>query len=420
MGDKFEIKNYQKENDIEMDIELDEYIIFPNDNIKGKIHLKPKNKKVKFDLKNLKIILKLTQFMKYEFQYEGITGKTEESNLKINTTPPYEIHRNYDESISIELQLAKKDNFYPSFEFRKKNYFIFVRHLFTIELPELKIAQSKGIIICKYPEKIENIIKEEKLDKIKYFTIFKDVQTKKGKIAYEFQIKKLIFSLDEKIPIKLTVNKTDLKDVDIKSIEFTLEKILKITDKISLKFWGEDSRVKKITIFSKKYEDDEVKNKIMKYLENIEIDKNDLPEFVKKNNEPKVYAKEISRFIKFDDDFIERDELRFELNPSIKTDLFFCEYKVILNIKFNKKLDEIKDEFLIDLYTLKPNVIDKNNEHYFKIEESSSFETQTGEQTDYDNLEEENKNDDDFINMDKKDYRSALNDKNDINKKSKK
>ena len=420
MGDKFEIKKYQKENDIEMDIELDEYIIFPNDTIKGKIHLKPKNKKVKFDLKNLKIILKLTQFMKYEFQYEGITGKTEESNLKINTTPPYEIHRNYDESISIELQLAKKDNFYPSFEFRKKNYFIFVRHLFTIELPELKIAQSKGIIICKYPEKIENIIKEEKLDKIKYFTIFKDVQTKKGKIAYEFQIKKLIFSLDEKIPIKLTVNKTDLKDVDIKSIEFTLEKILKITDKISLKFWGEDSRVKKITIFSKKYEDDEVKNKIMKYLENIEIDKNDLPEFVKKNNEPKVYAKEISRFIKFDDDFIERDELRFELNPSIKTNFFFCEYKVKLNIKFNKKLDEIKDEFLIDLYTLKPNVIDKNNEHYFKIEESSSFESQTGEQTDYDNLEEENKNDDGFINMDKKDYHSALNDKNDINKKSKK
>lgn len=145
-----------------------------------------------------------------------------------------------------------------------------------------------------------------------------------------------------------------------------------------------------------------------------------MPEFVKKNNEPKVYAKEIARFIKFDDDFIERDELRFELNPSIKTNFFFCEYKVKLNIKFNKKLDEIKDEFLIDLYTLKPNVIDKNNEHYFKIEESSSFETQTGEQTDYDNLEEENKNDDGFINMDKKDYRSALNDKNDINKKSKK
>ena len=176
--------------------------------------------------------------------------------------------------------------------------------------------------------------------------------------------------------------------MDIKSIEFTLEKILKITDQISFKFFGEDSRVKKITIFSKKYEDDEVKNKIMKFLENVEIDKNDLPEFVKKDNEPKAYAKEIARFIKFDDDFIERDELRFELNPSIKTDLFFCEYKVILNIKFNKKLDEIKDEFLIDLYTLKPNVIDKNNEHYFKIEESSSFETQTGQQTDYDNLEE--------------------------------
>ena len=174
-------------------------------------------------------------------------------------------------------------------------------------------------------------------------------------------------------------------------------------------------------MFSKKYEDDEVKNTIMEFFENAEIDKNDLPEFVKENNEPKVYAKEIARFIKLDDDFIERDELRFELNPSIKTDLFLCEYKVKLNIKFNKnELKEINEEFLIDLYTLKPKVIDKNIEHYFKTKQSSSFEIQTEQQTDYDNLEEQNKNDDGFINMDKKDYHSALNDKNDINKKSKK
>ena len=47
-----------------------------------------------------------------------------------------------------------------------------------------------------------------------------------------------------------------------------------------------------------------------------------MPEFVKENNEPKVYTKEIARFIKLDDDFVERDEQRIELNPSIKTDFF--------------------------------------------------------------------------------------------------
>ena len=421
MDNKFELKNYQKENDIEMEIELDDYIIFPNDEIKGKIHLKPKNQKVKYDLEKLNIILKLTQFTKYEFLYEGSTGKKEESKLIINIISEKYGCYNNKESIDISLIVPKIKDFYPSFEFKKKNYFLFVRHLFTIELPELKIAQSKGIIVCKFPETIENIIKKEKLGKTKYFTIFKDVQTKKGKIAYEFQIKKLIFSLDEKIPIKLTVNKKDLEDVDIKSIEFTLEKILKITDKTSLKFWGEDSRVKKIIMFSKKYEDDEVKNAIMEFLENAEIDKNELPEFVKENNEPKVYAKEIARFIKLDDDFVERDELRFELNPSIKTKLFLCEYKVKFNIKFNKnELKEINEEFLIDLYTLKPKVIDKKIEHYFKTKESSSFEIQTEQQSDYDNLGEQNENDNGFIIMDKKDYRSALNDKNDINKKSKK
>ena len=83
-------------------------------------------------------------------------------------------------------------------------------------------------------------------------------------------------------------------------------------------------------------------------------------------------------------------------------------------------MKEINEEFLIDLYTLKPKVIDKNIDYYFETRENSSFETETGKETDYDNLEEQNKNDDGFINMDKKDYRSALNDKNDINKKSKK
>ena len=63
-------------------------------------------------------------------------------------------------------------------------------------------------------------------------------------------------------------------------------------------------------------------------------------------------------------------------------------------------MKEINEEFLIDLNTLKPKVIDKNIEYHFKTEENSSFEIQTGQQIDYDNLEEQNKNDEGIINMD--------------------
>ena len=410
--DKFEEKNYKNDSEIEMDIELEEYKVFPYCEIKGKITLKPKNKKIKFDNSELKIILKLTQFIKYEFRYKSLIGK----HSLVDVISEQKIYRSKKESINVKLQVSskKKEKFYPSFEYRNKDYFLFVRHLLTIEIPDLKTSNSTGIIVCKLPE-IENIIKLEDLNKRKYFTIFKDFPTPKGRVVYEFSIKKLIYSLTEAIPVKLIVNTKELEDTKIKSIEFSLEKRLKVTYKINWKLWGEDYREKNKTLFSKKYEGNEVevKNKIFKISENIEIDKNDLPEFVKENNIPQIYEKEIARFIKLDDDFIERDEQRAELNPSIKTDLFFCEYKVKLNVNFNdKKVDEIKEEFLIDLYTFKPTSIDKMIEPYFKSEENSSFESQDGEKSDYKSLEEKkDKTCDDFINLEKNDYRSVLNNK---------
>ena len=42
MGNKEEKNKYKKDNEIELRIELDEYIFFPYGNIKGNIHLKKK------------------------------------------------------------------------------------------------------------------------------------------------------------------------------------------------------------------------------------------------------------------------------------------------------------------------------------------------------------------------------------------
>ena len=383
MSDNFDVKKYKKDSEVELEIELEKYIFFPRSKLKVKINVKPKKDSFKNNLKELKIILKLTQFLKYEYQYKKINGDIkDDSKSKNDEIVEVDFYRLNKNSFDIEMILPglERKNFYPSFEYRKKEYFLFVRHLLTIEIPELKTSNSTGILICKLPEKIENIPKPKDLQE-NYFTISKDIMTKGGKLVYEFNIKKLIYSLNEKIPIKLIINVTDLKDVEIKSVEITIEKIIKILGKINIKFWGEKDEIKNITVFTKTFEEDEVKNKILNFSEEIEIDKNELPEFVKENNTP-LNTKEIERFLRLDENFIDRDEQRVELNPSIKTDFFSCDYKVKFNIKFsNKKAKEVNEEFLINLYTLKPSTIEENIANYFNTEENPSFGTQTGQTT---------------------------------------
>lgn len=144
------------------------------------------------------------------------------------------------------------------------------------------------------------------------------------------------------------------------------------------KMMGLNKEYKKtIILFSKKYKEAELKNKIMKCKENIQIDKTILPSFINeydKKERSEMARKEIERFTRFDENFLERDELRALLNPSISTDLFLCEYKVKFNIHFSNNNLSTKEEFTIDLYTLKPCV--KNNllEYFFNIQEYSSFD----------------------------------------------
>ena len=136
-----------------------------------------------------------------------------------------------EESFPIDIYLPgdEEKKFYPTFEYRNKGYSIYVRHLLTIEIPELKTCNSVGIIICKLPSKIDN----NNLQK-NHFKKFNDNFVKayflvnKGRQVYEFNIKKLNYFLNEKIPVKLIVNNNDLKDIEIDSIELRLEKRLEI------------------------------------------------------------------------------------------------------------------------------------------------------------------------------------------------
>ena len=372
MGNDFEKKYIMRNNILDMNIKLKEYILFPGTKIEGTIELIPK---IEIKIKNeQKILFKLTQFQKYEFCKKSFTGETEElSDNNDNLIIDKGITKYFSNDIlnkktkidfSLNLPADEKKDFYPTFEFRKKDINIFIRHLLTIELPDIEKKNSTGIIICELPEKQNINILEDS-------NIFVDESIKKnifsksnnGKFSFRISIKKLSFSFDEEIPIILDIDSSELIDLHIKSIEFILQKNIYVKGILDHKLFNKmEERIK---MFSKKYEGAEVNKKHLTFYEKVKLDKSEWPEF----NEGTL-----ERYIKFDENFIERDDQRKMLSPSINTDLFACEHKIKINIHFNGY--DINKYFVIDLYNIKPAFIDDFLKYYFIFEENPSFDNE--------------------------------------------
>lgn len=416
--DKFE-KKYKKDDEIELKIKLKKYIVFPGSKIEGTIELIPK-KNIIFNNNEQKILFKLTQFLKYECINKDNFGKIEENSdskeklIIDKSTVKYFSNNVLNKNMNIEFNLIlpaeEQKEFYPTFEFRKKDICLFVRHLLTIEIPDLKTSNSTGVIICKLPEKgNDDITKDTNISKEEYIKAFKIMN--KGKLTYQLSIKQFSFSFDEEIPIIFNINSSDLIDLEIKTIEFVLQKKLSVKGFLDFKFFNK--KEERIIMNSRKYEGDIIKKKKLKFAGKLKL--NEIPEFTEK---------EILRYTKFDKNFIERDDQRMILNPSINTDLFSCEYKIKVNIKFDSYLKrEISFGLVIDLYNMKPSFIDDYLKHIFIIKENPSFdndleETQNKKEDKY-KTSEENK-DNDFVIIDNKDFPLPLNGKDNTNGKPEK
>lgn len=392
MSDKFE-KKYKKDDEIELKIKLKKYIVFPGSKIEGTIELIPK-KDIIFKNNEQKILFKLTQFSKYECLTKDNTGKIEENSdskeklIIDKSTVKYFSNNVLNKNMNIEFNLIlpaeEQKEFYPTFEFRKKDICLFVRHLLTIEIPDLKTSNSTGIIICKLPEKGNvDISKDTNISKEEYIKALKIMN--RGKLTYQLSIKQFSFSLDEEIPIIFNINSSDLIDLEIKTIEFVLQKKLCVKGLLDFQFFNK--KEERIIMDSRKYEGD-VKKKKLKFAGKLKL--NEIPEFSEK---------EIQRYTKFDGDFIERDDQRMILNPSINTDLFSCEYKIKVNIKFDSYLKrEISFGLVIDFYNMKPSFIDDYLKHIFIIKENPSFdkdlEENLNKEEDKSKTNEENKHND--------------------------
>ena len=368
MGNESDNKYIKKNSELDMNITLKEYILFPGTKIEGAIELIPKND-MKIQ-KEQKILFKLTQFQKYEFLTQNYKDEIQESSdskeiliIDKNITKAFSneyLKKKTKIEFCINLPADENKYFYPTFEFRKNDINIFIRHLLTIELPDLGVANSTGIIILKLPEKQNMNIKKDSniyIDKkIKNFLI------SDGKFSCGIRIKKLSFSFDEEIPIKLDIDSSELIDLKIENIEFILQKKIFIKSCIDYKYFN--LKEERMIVACKKYEGAEVQKKNFQLLEKLKLNKSGIPDFSEIIKE---------RFTKFNEHFTERDDQRMILNPSVNTDLFGCEYKIKINIHFNHY--DINKDFVIDLYNTKPSLIDDYLNHYFICKENPLFDS---------------------------------------------
>ena len=367
MSDEF-ISKYQKDSvGIEMELSLDNYVLLPESKAKCTILLKPK---FNFDIKRVKseIILRLTQFEKYIIENDDKESSKDKDTILLEKKYIKLLPEQIKDDIifdDIEFQVPSFIN--PTFEFRNDESKFFVRHLLTVEIPEIPIMNSIGVVICKLPAKIYKLKKKNS-------NIFKDKDVNtyfglknQGKISYNISLKKQAYNPKEEIPIIICINSSELKEINIESIELILKKKIDINLFKPFRLGTEQEVIMEKKIFNK-----------FKKNQNV-IELNTELKF-KKIDLPELTDNEILKFTNFDENFVEIDHNRIQLNPSMNGNLFKCEYKLEINFVFDNFYGKTMNEFFIldiyDTYNINPENIPDDLKHYFLFKENNFFNTQ--------------------------------------------
>ena len=150
--------------------------------------------------------------------------------------------------------------------------------------------------------------------------------------------------------------------------------------------------------------------KIIKFNTQLKFENKDIPE---------LSEKEIEKYSNFDENFLERDDNRTQLTPSIDGNLFKCEYKIKINIVLDNIYRKTINEYFIidiyDLYNIDPESIPTNLKHYFLIKENEFFEpkkTTNGDHIKNDKINDKNGKDmtniNEFVIFDHEDFISTV------------
>jgi len=381
-------------------LSLDNYILLPDSRVKCNITLTPKYN-IKLGKLDQELIIKLTQFEKCEYKKDD----DESSNDKETLLLEKKFIKHFPDIISkviiikdIEFEVPSASNklFFPSFEYRKKITSLFVRHLLTVEIPGFEVMESVGVIICKLPNKIYKIEKKNSnIFKDKNISTFFGLKSE-GKLSYNISLKKQVYNPKEEIPINISINSTELTYLNIELIEIIFQRKIII--------YGFIINTEEKVILDKKSFNN-IDQKIVKFNTQLKFDNKDIPE---------LSQKEIEKYSNFDKNFLERDDNRTQLTPSMDGSFFKCEYKIKINMSLDNIYGKTISEYFIidiyDIYNISQEAIPDNLKHYFLIKENELFEKQSKNiEVTENNDERKNKNDDDeFVIFDHEDFISTV------------
>ena len=325
------IKFFHQEN-VKMSIILDNYCIKPDSYIEGFIILTP-ILKGDIKLKDPKIFLTLTQYEFFDY-----INKEKESSKQIENNKQYkEIIFNKEAKIEIEnntisctlkipikVSIPKNDKLLPSFNFKNKDFISGIRHIFTVNIPEIDAINSIGVIFSE-------INKKEQEDNSQNINIvYKDEQIykmgliNKGKISYGIRTAKNRYRNDEDINIKIMIDSSSLQEIKIKQLKIKLQrKIIIFGYTINSDF--------RYTLHEKIFE-----------LADKNSNKYELEYSIPKIEENNFTEKEIEQYIHFNDIIIDNNWENKCLTPSMKGYFFSCEYKIKIRTILDSSLINTK------------------------------------------------------------------------------
>ena len=325
------IKFFHQEN-VKMSIILDNYCIKPESYIEGFIILTP-ILKGNIKLKDPKIFLTLTQYEFFDYinkekeSSKQIENKKQHKEIIFNKEAKIEIENNTISctlKIPIKVSIPKNDKLLPSFNFKNKDFISGIRHIFTVNIPEINSINSIGVIFSE-------INKKEKEDNSQNINIvYKDEQIykmgliNKGKISYGIRTAKNRYRNDEDINIKIMIDSSSLQEIKIKQLKIKLQR--------------------KIIIFGYTINSDFrycLHEKIFELSEQ-NANKYELEYTFPKIEENNFTEKEIEQYIHFNENIIDNNWENKFLTPSMKGYFFSCEYKIKIRTILDSSLINTK------------------------------------------------------------------------------
>ena len=215
---------YNNEGTLNIDIEADKTCYFPGENVKGTIILFPRIESIDPLMCEPQLTIKINQ--KQHYRYSTGSGKnrhtvsaTEEMTLT-STNINFEKIASMDYSSGFKIPFSIKIPMVilPSIYITLSNS---VMHLLTVELPQVKAARTKVIIVKNnFPPNIGGLLykqpyeEEHKIDKSKFFI-------KKGSILLNIKLPRNYFFYNEKIPFEVKIDSSKMELI-LKSIIISL------------------------------------------------------------------------------------------------------------------------------------------------------------------------------------------------------